>query len=622
MVPTSKICIMKSFVTLALACSLLLPAIAQQQPDYTNVSIAVRADRTYPNTITFTASGVPDLTPWQLANAPRAYHSYLWVFSDGDTLKGGPSITHTFAKHGNFGGELMLSSKYSTSGPPPAFRTAGTVGPGTLASTTRPGRILQTSTNHLIENQRNAPPYSVVRGDTNRLVVQYGNVSNITVPEGRILVFYNETGRPITDFEYIGVTNWANELFSEPTTSELNDIKASYPKNGTAYDLIGEGIADFTNCVTWKTGSLTPDEQRAMVVRFECSTDTLFDGNTFAYQTLWLPDSLEIKVSDHSSGTDMIAMLSHDPNNIVVSESSAWWGKGKRAETLRYTVNFQNEGDGAAETVQISIPMQKSWNRKSIALSRAAIGEQELDLHITDTIRNGKLIWTFNNVYLEGLQQPNKRSKKHTCGYLEFTVKTGGKATKKMVPNASIVFDRNTPVVTNRARTSFHKNKRFGIRAGVLWHDLGIETPFAAPFQYGVGNVFAELTLTPVRTGFFGFSHSVGVQHLQFLTNEAEVSAWQLDVAPVQVVRSIGWFRVEAGIPLQLSLRETLTVAGQSTSENFNAFGAGGQLNINVQPKKRGLYAGGGVRYSYLSSIAGTQDATYLMLRASLGWRF
>ena len=191
-----------------------------------------------------------------------------------------------------------------------------------------------------------------------------------------------------------------------------------------------------------------------------------------------------------------------------------------------------------------------------------------------------------------------------------------------MAARDSIVFDRNAPIVTNRARTSFFKNKRIGVRAGVLWHDLGIENPFAGPFQYGIGNVFAEVTYTPVRTGFFGFSHSAGVQHLQFLNNEAEVSAWQLDVAPLQVARSIGWFRFEAGVPLQATIREAVTVGNTTTTETFSGFGAGGQLNINVQPKKRGLYAGGGVRYSYLNEIAGTQNATYLMLRASVGWRF
>ena len=622
-------------ILLALCCS-VQQLLAQTQPDYSTVNVQTRPSASHVNDVSFTVTGLPDLTPWQLVGAPRAYYSCLWVFSDGDTARG-PQVSHIFDRTGPVGAQLMLSSKYSSSGPPPAFRVGHTIGTGAMASTTPPGRILETTTNHRIESRPSNPPMSVTPGGQNRLAVCYGNPINNTLPDGRLVVFWNEKGRPITDFTY---SETDTEVFSGETelslsASDLRSLGNSYPKTGDARGLISEALKDYNSWTVFKTNTMAPQEQRAITLLFDCTNDTAnFEGNVLTYKTLWLPDSMEIKTADHSNSTHMIAMRSHDPNCIDVNKSKAWWGKGQRAETLTYTVHFQNEGDGPATGIRIGVELDKSLDPETIELRDCSHqkGKGETS-NVTHTVENGKLVWNLKEVYLYGVKQPQTERKKDTKGYLTFDISTGGKRSKNVPARASIIFDANDPILTNRVRTDYRKNQRYSVRAGVLWHTLGNETPVAGPFQYGFSNVFAEVVSNPVYSGAIGYGWSAGAQHLEFEFDEPlnedtnrVVTLTQLDVAPLQLVKRFGWFRAEVGVPLQLNLRERELRPAlgplADTTNTFTGFGAGARLNLELQPTRIGFFAGIEARASYLSAVADLENQIWYMARLSVGWRF
>lgn len=615
----------------ALACLIASAAVAQSQPDYSNLGVTSRPDSRYANKLTLSATGLPDLTPWGLAGAPAPYHSLTWVFAEGDTARG-DTATHIFSGKGTHEIQLLLCAKYSTSGPPPALRTDVTVADGTMASQSIPNRTLDATTNNYI-GSTGSSSLAVTPGGENYFVVLYGNPAAHSQPNGRVLVFYNETDRRHTDFTYLSHHTYANEVFSQPSSSDLKTIRNSYPKTSDAWQLVDDAMSSYDNCLSWKSGSMAVSEQRALSVRFAVSNDsTKLLGNTLTYQTLWLPDSGEIKTGINEHTTNMLARESHDPNCISVSKRRCWWGKGGKAETLTYRVDFENTGSGPAGTIKISVELAKSLDCSTVELIESSHQKSASDQsNISHAINGNTLVWTLRDVYLPGARQTDLKHKNDTKGYIEFTLQTGGKRSSVAPAQAHIVFDKNPPISTNTVRTRFWRSQRYVVRAGALWHNHTNGNALAGPFTYGVGNVYAEVATSPARCGFIGRGYSAGFQLLRFEQEAVpatepptieNVQSLQLDVAPLQLIKPLGPFTVEAGIPLQVTLLEQQTVNGSTTSSSFSGFGAGGRLNLTFQPGIRGLFVGTEARYSYMTELGGRTDVTYLQLRAGIGWKF
>lgn len=232
-------------------------------------------------------------------------------------------------------------------------------------------------------------------------------------------------------------------------------------------------------------------EERFVFLEMNTLPGMLQDTNaTVGFSAMLIPD--DPAAAPEVFQMDMVVVASHDPNRFLFrSRRINYRFMGKKKE-LSYRIQFQNTGNGPTRKIAIGIGIPPQLDPATFTLMAvspacpfchsAGKGQSCIDTFS----RNDSVYIQFNNIYLPGLQQQGVADKDSTEGFVDYTIRFRKKPRKiPFSTQASIVFDRHEPVVTNKATARFIKGLSPGFMAGYsLLPDNGGYSS-TGPLQFG-----------------------------------------------------------------------------------------------------------------------------------------
>ena len=237
--------------------------------------------------------------------------------------------------------------------------------------------------------------------------------------------------------------------------------------------------------------SIPKGTERFVFMDMNTLPDMLQDTNaTVGISAMLVPDDPSLPPQMYA--LDMQVVASHDPNRMLLKSRRINYRFFKQKKELLYRVEFQNTGRGPTHRISIGLSIPPQMNPESIRVNAMSPVCKWCDSAYSsqsciDTFRRGdSLYFVFNNIYLPGLQQDGVGDKDSTKGFVEYAVKFKRKPQKKpFSTQAAIAFDRQPPMLTNKATARFIKGLSPGIMAGysVLPGNGGYSA--SGPLQFG-----------------------------------------------------------------------------------------------------------------------------------------
>ena len=266
----------------------------------------------------------------------------------------------------------------------------------------------------------------------------------ITQPytDARVSLYNQNNPRP--GFIYtlnISYSNNGLEPIANGTLTFLKDPNLSIGSVSQA------GIVNTPTGFTYDFINLGPNEYRNIQINLLVPTiPTVVIGqlvtNSVTIQTINDANNL-----NNQSNYSQTIIGSYDPND----KSEAHGGKigldnFTNNDYLYYTIRFENTGTASTEFIRVEDALDSQLDESSFEMIAAS--------HPVNTKRNGnQLTWHFYNTQIP----PTTIDPINSHGYVYFRIKPkAGYATGDVIPNtASIYFDYNPPIVTNRFDTEF-----------------------------------------------------------------------------------------------------------------------------------------------------------------------
>lgn len=169
---------------------------------------------------------------------------------------------------------------------------------------------------------------------------------------------------------------------------------------------------------------------------------------------------------------DLEVLRSHDPNDIAVSPTCIPC-EDLNNKYLYYTVRFQNEGNAKTDSIEVTVETPAGINNNSIDgiyVDHQNFNEFPYNECAGNTndcwkkkINANNIVFTFYNAELPGSANPAIDDFEKTTGSFSYRLKLNNNinCNSALESKASILFDANTPIVTNTAKTSFAKTLGF-----------------------------------------------------------------------------------------------------------------------------------------------------------------
>jgi len=421
----------------------------------------------------------------QMAGAPQGYYEHYWEFGDG-AFSFEENPRHVYADTTVREVYYLATGKYDNGKAPKprkknaqrvkqkasgAMADAGNAMPAILPHASAPLGLravrnprsgeelacifayanrtpaVQSGTLHLFFNQKEyrQPHFNFKEGRTH-----YGELETVKSLSwnGPPLLYNGWTGfNPDSDW-------YAVSLPDREPEAALSELEAKYKSN-----------------VSWRFDGLMPDELRHLFFSLDATEAMLADTNAIITITgLLISDDRHV-VEQYDLEMEIVA--SHDPNYIAVSHRRTGF-RGIRGKDLVYKVHFQNNGEGPASKVEVTCDVPRGLS---------AAGLQVLDLYpecllcpdqgapgwscLDTSFQDGKVVFTFQNIYLPGTRQEGVNDRDSTKGFIKYRLLPDRKIRKQnMDSRASIVFDKNPPIHTNSATTAFKPGFSPGVMAG------------------------------------------------------------------------------------------------------------------------------------------------------------
>ena len=417
----------------------------------------------------------------QTAGAPKAYYSYFWEFGDG-TYSKEKEPKHTYKSKGDYEVKLWVTNHYD-SGKAPA---------------TRPKKVsvLQTENTYNVvasmeedlELHTNRDP---VPEEEMVLVMSYKNAKEY-VTNGRLYLFYNErkyknNNFELSDFrtynnEYLATEEeaalgYAKEVNDNPILySSLNteDIGYQQEQDSTKTDLlktIKESKEYYKGWHIFDFDAMNPSEERNLFFTLKTPPEMLKDTSAIiSIRGVYVPDR---NFKNHKvKEKEMEIVTSHDPNKMS-SNGTILNYRFTKFKTLKYKIQFQNDGEGPAKTIRLETDIPEMLDTATLKVldmyPKVEICPKEpvtyscLDTTFTKT----QAVFTFKNIYLPGTSQKGVKEKDSTKGFVKYSIKFGKDFhKKKTISKTAIIFDKNAPIITNRSTTRFLPGLSLGVKAG------------------------------------------------------------------------------------------------------------------------------------------------------------
>ena len=441
---------------------------------------------------------IPQMPPLQqMAGAPPASWRYYWEFGDG-TFSFEEQPVHAYELGGDYEVLLAATALYDHGKPPkekPKKVKAG--GSGWASSQPYP---------HVLKKKKDAIGLAAVRNprpeETFIVILSYHNPTD-RVMNGQIAFRYNETafGHALFSFKE------ARTHYGESSAGSLSMLLPQREQASVAYACAegtpaGEGLypsfgeqflgsgqhlpkgsekdvfvlsssayakSNFGDAEGWYFQNLQPGETRNLFISLTPTAQMVQDTNVIIHFEAELTE----QGGRFSQTTDLAVSIvsSHDPNYLAVDKRRRSY-RGIRHEKFKYEVHFQNNGDGPANKIRISVNLPEGLNPESIEVldyyPQCPIcpkGQPIAGSCLDTALYENRVEFTFHNIYLPGTKQEGVSRRDSTKGFVRYVLKPGKKTEKrKMKSRAAIYFDNDAPIVTRPAKTSF----KWGVSPGFV----------------------------------------------------------------------------------------------------------------------------------------------------------
>ena len=252
---------------------------------------------------------------------------------------------------------------------------------------------------------------------------------------------------PRPGFSYINrlqVKNNGDSTVSLGTVEFVHDIQLIYD-NVTGVN-VGNTVTPTATGFTLDFINLLPGEVEEILI-YMTVPPVLTLGDILTSTVTYTTAAADIYSGNDTSSLSEILIGSYDPNDITESHGPEILHATFTSEDyLYYTVRFQNVGTASAVNITIDNNLDAKLDKTTfemISASHANSVERVFD----------QLTWQFNGINLADAtsDEPNSH------GYVSYKIKPlAGYSVGDIVPNtASIIFDFNTPVITNTFETEF-----------------------------------------------------------------------------------------------------------------------------------------------------------------------
>lgn len=453
----------------------------------------------------------------QIAGAPEAFYSYFWEFGDG-TYSFEKEPLHYYKDTGIFQVRLYATNNYDDGKKPPTRpRPIPVRRRDMLAANTGPSFFNGTGSLEIKTNQQPKPGEDMV------LLVGYRNRtgSATATASGSIMLLYNEKQFSQSSFDVAEVRAYNNErkigldslmayapveeyLMPEVETRQrMFTVSAgSYvppPDRQQLKQFLNQHMSAYRAHNIWRVSDVKRGEEKFLFLSLNTLPDMIKDTNAVVtIEGLFIPDDPALDVETFALELQIVA--SHDPNRIMLKRKRLNYRfTGKNRENI-YKVQFQNTGKGPAKKVAITVTIPGMLNAATIDVvdmkpkctwcDSARVGQSCIDTVVTkDSIQ-----FIFKNIYLPGSQQDGVEDPDSTKGYVRYKMRFTRKFKKlPFTSRASIVFDKNEPIYTNKSVGRFRKGFSPGIIVGYSMN-VGDELPDIARAQYNIGFTVSEFS--------------------------------------------------------------------------------------------------------------------------------
>lgn len=445
-----------------------------------------------------------------VSGAPAPFYSHFWEFGDGKfSFEKEP--VHFYADSGTYHPRLYATNNYDDGKPPPmrpgTIKIKNKPVPKTMASNTnffKPGEHIALKTNRMPKPEEEMV---LLLGYKNEPLA--GNLSK----SGILILFYNDQEFEKDNFKIVETRAHHQEtktnLTKILTLTALNKIQQHFAYSGpnvnlkTAMNtantqLIKEKLNLYKSSEAWQYQNLENGEERFMFLSIQTTPEMIKDTNAVVtLSAMMIPDDPIADVSVYDLELQIVA--SHDPNKMILKNRSMnyrFLGKNKE---LTYKVKFQNTGKGPAKLVNVGVKIPEVLDKSSIKISKTQPSVLGCDSAYSgqscmDTlIKKDSINFIFRNIYLPGVQQDGVNNTDSTKGYVEYTIKFKEKPKKQPFSSgAAIIFDKNEPIYTNKARGKFKPGISPGIITGYGF--LGGKNTMT---EFGNKNVSLGFTISP-----------------------------------------------------------------------------------------------------------------------------
>jgi hypothetical protein len=422
----------------------------------------------------------------QKAGAPEAYWTYYWEFGDG-SFSFEDSPQHVFTRTGNYSPILYATAHYDDGDRPKGKSIVITADRTGIQSGGLPTVFDSTQIPIQMRAIRQARA-----GEEMICILSYRNLGQVRT-DGRLHVFFNERRFPSSHF----ALDSARLYFQEKADAALSlalpmDTPASdawsildlpshtgvstswsgdFPSSTILPTLLANARGAYREEKIWRFTDLQPGEKRNLFVALRGTDKMLQDTNAFIHvEAVFAPFDPVIPPERFELEFEIVS--SHDPNAIIVSDSRVNY-RFIGSKKLDYKVQFQNNGEGPASTVELKIEIPEGLDMKRVRPTEwypkcPICPKTPTNRSCLDTLSSKEgLTFTFRNIYLPGSRQKDVDDRDSTKGFVRYKIEAErGMPKRSFRSRAKITFDKNAPIYTNFTRTRFKVGLSPGLKVG------------------------------------------------------------------------------------------------------------------------------------------------------------
>jgi PKD domain len=462
---------------------------------------------------------LPPPLPPAIPGGQPPYYTYHWEFGDAAWSRE-PEPLHAYPAAGQYEAVLTATLHYDD-GKAPKKKKKKVAAPAAAFAAAELPTVFEKNRRALALRNIRAPRAE----EEMTLTISYQNLGKLPT-DGRIYLFFNEKTYETTHFEYQEARwhfgelpdNGGYSMFNEqlPMFNEQYSTSTFHPEPSTLLtshsltlstlltshseaplgiiteEMLKQARTEYRTEQAWRFTGLEAGQQRNLFVTLDATAGMLRDTHAFIHLAgVFAPDDPSLAPERFTLEIEIVA--SHDPNLIAVSDNRLNY-RFVRFKKLNYKVRFQNNGEAPAKKIELTVDVPPGlqvkkmypteWYPKCPLCPPSGPATRCLDT----TVLADRIVFTFRDVYLPGSNQKGVTDYDSTQGFVRYRIDPQANMPKRTFRSrASIVFDKNSPVVTGYAYTRFKPGLSPGLKIG-----YGL-----APDSLRAGYIFLGVSLAP-----------------------------------------------------------------------------------------------------------------------------